>query len=277
MIVDLVSPWLAANDAINPVRAVSAFRDRHAGLFETLRRVRAPSLDLLPLCGDRGELPGLARTAADPAVHQLLRDMLAGATALGADRCQRVVLVAGGGAGDASEPVPSDGGEVVLFVEFLPDEDARVVALARGVAALTRWTAPDSLSPVVHEFNDSWDRWNAARAVALREWIYTEGLGRQLAQALLPALKPNALFGLKRAAFNRLRQRERIFHALLDADLDKRGIGPILRWLSTGAPLSARTVHDVVVPPMAGHYLAWRMLADRVARAGLREAIRAQS
>jgi len=223
------------------------------------------------------QLAALARVAADPATHQLLRDALAAAAAHGAERCRRVLLVASDGTGDTVEPLPADDGSMVLFMELLPGESDLTIALARGAAAVTRWTAPDSASPLLHQFNDSWDRWDSTHAVALREWIYAEGAGRQLAQALLPSLTPQELFGLKQVPFNRLRQRERVFHALLDADLDKRGIGPIVRWLAPGAPLSARTVDDTVLPPMAGHYLAWRMLAERVARAGLREAIRGES
>jgi hypothetical protein len=35
-----------------------------------------------------------------------------------------------------------------------------------------------------------------------------------------------------------------------------------------------RTVGGTVIPPGAGLYLAWRMTANRVARVGLREALR---
>jgi hypothetical protein len=149
--------------------------------------------------------------------------------------------------------------------------------LGRGVAALTRWRATDSQSPVRRLEFQPWNRWQAYRDLPLREWIYVAGLGLHLGHALLPGHLPHSLLGISPAAFARLRERERVFHALLSAELDQCGIGLVLRWLSPGAPAGPRTVGGVVVPPFAGRYLGWRMLAERVARVGLGEAIRMES
>ena len=277
MIFDLVSPWLAAVEATDSTRARSAFRNRHAPLFEALRRARTPTSDTLPLATDATQLRTLARRTADPATQQLLRETVARAAALGADRCDAVVLVAGSGAGDATQPLPRPGCQAIIFADQVDDDTGFVVALARSVAALTRWGAPDSKSPLAQGAGGAWNPWEASRNVALREWIYTEGLGIHLAEALLPELEPHRLFNLNHTAFNRLREREKVFRALLDDDLDERGIGLVLRWLTPGAPLGPRTIGGVVLPPTAGHYLAWRMTAERVARVGLRDAIRAEA
>ena len=277
MIVDLVSPWLAAVEAADSPRARGAFRKRHASLLDLLRRARAPLLDAMPLATDVGVLRPLAHRAADPALQQQLRDIVARAADLGADRCDRVVLVAGDGSGDAAEPIPWPGGDAVLFLDQLDGEQQVPVALARAAAALTRWSAADSQTAITHDLRHGWDRWQSARDVSLREWVYTEGVGLHLAQALQPRVKPNDLLGVSLAAFGRLRERENVLRALLAADLNERGVGMILRWITPSAPASLRTVGNVVLPPMAGRYLGWRMLEERVARAGLRAAIRMEA
>jgi hypothetical protein len=273
MIVDLVSPWLAALEAPDPVRACASFRDRHAPLLDALRRIRAPLSDALPLSGNAATLRPLARRAADPAVQQQIREALARAADLGADRCRRVLLVAGDGTGDGAEPIPWPHPDAVLFLDRIDDDGRMIVALARAVAVLTRWTTPDAHTHIAASSSGHWDRWEAVRDVPLREWIYAEGVGLHLAHALQPHWPPHQLLGVTQVAFGRLRQRERTFSALLDADLDQRGIGMTLRWLTPSAPMGLRTIGDIVLPPMAGCYLAWRMLSERVARAGLRETI----
>ena len=274
MIVDLVSPWSAAVEATDSPRARDAFRRRQGQQLELLRRARAPLFDTMPLAMDIDALRPLARRAADPALQQQIRDALARAAQLGADHCRSVVLIAGDGRGDATEPIPWPDADAVLFLDRIEDDSRLIPALARAVAALTRWGAADSHTAVSHDVAHGWDRWQSARDVPLREWIYTEGVGLQLAQALRPDLPPHELLGVNQVAFGRLRQREKVFRALLTADLDRRGIGLLLRWLTPNAPTGPRTVGNVVLPPMAGQYLAWRMLAERVTRTGLRDAIR---
>ena len=277
MIRDLVSPWLAAVEATDSTHARSAFRARHAALLEALRLTRTPALDALPLTTDQNQLRSLARRAADPATQQQLRDAIGQATALGADRCNTVTLLAGDASGTASEPLFRPDPQAVLFVETGAKDHELTVALSGAIAALTRWSAPSTPSVFARTIVAARDRWEAARTVPLREWIYTEGVGLHLAAALLPDLPPYQLIGVHHAAFSRLREREKLFRALLDVDLDERGVGLLLRWLTPGAALGPRTVGDVVLPPMTGRYLAWRMTADRVERVGLRDALLAES
>lgn len=274
MITDLVSPWCTAVESPDSARARSAFRSRHADLLELLRRQRAPLADVLPLTMNAGELRLLARRAADPDSQQTLRAALVRAAQLGADGCPRVVLLAGDGSGGAAEPLPWPDGDAALFIDRAGNDVSQLAALGRSVAALTRWRAIDSQSPVRRLEFQPWNRWQAYRDFPLREWIYLAGLGLHLGHTLLPDQAPHSLLGISAAAFARLRERERVFHSLLSSELDQCGIGLVLRWLSPGAPAGPRTVAGVVVPPFAGHYLGWRMLAERVARVGVGEAIR---
>jgi len=184
------------------------------------------------------------------------------------------VLLAGPAHGDPVEPLPADGGTATLFLELIPDDVALTVALARATAALTRWRAPESESPLHERRPTPWDRWQRAREVPLREWLYAEALGAELARLLLPEIPVHVLLGVNRTTYTRLRRGEKTFRALLAADLDRTGIGPVMRWLHPTGPRSTRTVGEVVLPPMAGRYLATTVLSERVTRVGLRAAIR---
>lgn len=246
-------------------------------MLAALHRSRTPLLDSFPLATNVDLLRSLARRAADPAVHEQLRVTLAQAAGFGAGRCHDVVLLAGDGDGAPGEAIPWPDGDAALLLDRIDNDTRMSVALAGAVAALTRWGDPDSRTAVTRDVHHGWDRWQSARDVPLREWIYTEGVALHLAHALQPLLVPHELLGLTHAAFGRLRQREKVFRSLLAVDLDQRGVGLVLRWLTPDAPATARTVGDVVLPPMAGQYLAWRMVEERVGRVGIRDALRAES
>ena len=95
-----------------------------------------------------------------------------------------------------------------------------------------------------------------------------------LSHAVFPATPTHRLIGLRRGEVGRLRERERTLNALLTPDLDESGLGLVLRWLVSETPAAMRTYQGTVIPPGAGRYLAWRLTADRVARVGVREALR---
>ena len=272
-LLDLVSPWAAAIDAPDSPRARGAFRARHAPLLESLRQQRAPHDAHLALAIGTAALQRLAARAADAEWQQRLRDTCTAASALGADVPADVVLLAGDDRGDPFEALPTARPVAALFVER-GDDDALLAALARALAAITRWCARDSLSPVQSGVRDPWDRWARAREISLAEWAYGEGVGLHLAAALVPAREPHLLLGMSRGSYHRLRERERLLQTLFAADLPASGPGVVLRWLAPGAPPATRTIGDVVIPPLAGRYLAWRMTAERVARVGLGEALR---
>lgn len=271
MIVDLISPWSVA---IETAPAQSTWRARHADLLEGLRRQRAPHAEAYPLASDHAALHLLAARASDPERLQLLRDMVGAAGDLGVDTAASVVLLAGDDEGDSVEPLPGPAPEVVLFLNRCPDDTELIVALARGLVAVTRWSSGDSLSAVRAPRTGEWDRWQLARDIPLGEWLYTEGMGLHLAQGLLPDIPTHRLLGTSVGALHRLRDREHSLRALLDADIDHTGLGLVLRWLTPGTPASTRTSGNTVLPAGAGHYLAWRMVAERVERVGIGEAVR---
>lgn len=271
MIVDLVSPWAVAVDS---AQAQSAWRARHATLLEALRRQRAPHAAAYPLARDHAELHQLGLRASDPERQQLLRDAVSAAFELGVDTAVSVMLLAGDDAGDSVEPLPGPAAKVVVFLERCRDDTELIVALARGLVAVTRWSSRDSKSAIRAIAAAEWDRWRLARDIPLGEWLYTEGLGLHLAQQLLPDVPAQRLLGISVGALHRLRDREHTLRALLDADIDQAGLGLVLRWLTPDTPASTRTTGHTVLPAGAGHYLAWRMVAGRVERVGIGGAVR---
>lgn len=272
MILDLVSPWCAAVESSDPA-AELAFRRRHSTVLEAVRHQRTPLAAAFPLETDLNALRRLARRAADSDGQQVVRDALARATRLGIDGCRRVVLLSGGLAGDPVEPLPD--GDLAVFLACADDDVAMLASLARAAVVVTRRQL--SAPAWKRRGSSAWDRWEAARELPLREWIYDAGLGAHLGQALLADQPPHRILGLTPTAFARLREREKVLHARLEGDLDRSGIGLVLRWLMPETPAGPRTVRGMVVPPLAGQYLAWRMVAPRVARVGLAEAIRMES
>lgn len=271
---DLVTPWAAAHGAPDPVAARARFAERHAATLARLHRERAPHLPRLPLAEAGPPLDVAATRAGDAAFLQTLGETSEQAAALGADLPHLTVLVAGTNEGDAALPLPDTPPLVALFLDREDDATALLVAKLRAQALLTRWAAPDSEAALHIGRHPAWDRWTLMRQVPLGEWIYGVGVAVHLAQAVLPGLEPHQLLGVRRGALGRLRERERALHALLAPDLGAAAIGLMLRWLMPDTPASMRTLGTTVIPPGAGTYLAWRLTAERVARVGVREALR---
>ena len=273
-LLDLVTPWAAARGASDATRAMHQLLERHAAVLERIRRQRAPHLEALPLTTDPAVLARAAARAADASFSQQLRDAEQAAARLGADLPHSTVLVAGSDEGEAVLPLPGAPPLVVLFLDREPDNTALLLAQVRGQAAITRWGAADSAAILRDTSQTTWDSWELTRTVPLREWIYAVGVAIHLSHAVFPATPTHRLIGLRRGEVGRLRERERTLNALLTPDLDESGLGLVLRWLVSETPAAMRTYQGTVIPPGAGRYLAWRLTADRVARVGVREALR---
>ncbi|MEO5826595.1 MAG: hypothetical protein ABIR59_11965 [Gemmatimonadales bacterium] len=279
MLHDLVSPWAALVETADS-SAMHAFTQRHADLLNALHRQHAPDRPTLDLATDRSLLgPLAARTAGRTAQLRITGVMERAATA-GADIGCDVVLLAGDARGDLLEVIPHiNPPTVVVFAELAgggADGMLRLhTAVARGIALATRWRSADSSS--VLATGAVWDRWTRARDVPLSEWIYSEGVATHLALTVEPQAPPHLALGVSRGAYALLRQQERALRARLAADLDRCGLGPMLRWLVRGADSQVRNAGVGRIPDGAGRYLAWRMTVERVQRLGLRDALRRAS
>lgn len=280
MLLDLVSPWAAAVESSDPAR-MAALKAEHAPLLDRLRIQRTPDQNALPLAADPRLLALVMRHATPPAARQRLAGAVERASLLGADAPFGVVLLAGDGRGEITEPLPWEAPPMVaLFLEHAGAgaSGARRIAaaVARGAALVTRWSARDSASELAAGTR-SWNRWEIARDVPLGEWVYADGIATHLALAADPSLPVHVVLGVSRGAFARLREAERALRLLIERDLALPGLGPLLRWMVRDAAVASRTVDGVTIPPGAGHYLAWRLTEARVRSVGLRAALRAPS
>lgn len=261
-IIDLVTPWAAAAQAPD---TLAAFTRSHATLLEAVRRQRAPSAAALTTPTTLARAQAIA---ADPALHARLRRERDDWRDRGLRAPTRIVLSAGAEPGPAWEVLPATAeGGVVLFVDRASGDDA-VAALAAALAVYTRWTADTPVARIAAR--GAWDRWSAAREAPLAEWVYAAGLAVHAAAARFPEWPVERLLGLSRGAHQRLRTMERELTERLEAEMDRAGLGLVLRWLTDEAPPGLRTGTDGrLVPQGAGRYLGWRMLAERVRRVGV--------
>lgn len=270
-ILDLVTPWAQASNAVSPARERAAFRTRWAEVLETFRRQRAPLATLLPLATHPEHAATLAR---DPALAPRIREVRAALTALGiAPPTLTTVLLATEAPGAPGEAIPQKDSPLIYICLDRVGSDAELVkAWIRSAVFLVRRIEH-------HADSAPWDRWEAARSTSLAEWVYTAGLAAHAVRRVLPELTPHEQFGMSKGGFQRLREHERALTERLAADLPLTGLGPWLRWFGeeVGAPPSIRSDGGAPIPTGAGRYLAWRLVAERVDRIGLAEAMAASA
>src|SRR5690606_6172461 len=84
-------------------------------------------------------------------------------------------------------------------------------------------------------------------------------------------------FGYGRRQFARIRELEGALSGAIRSDLDRRGLGLRLRYLSGGMSDNARTIDRWVLPERGGYYLGARLVEPAVAERGLAWAIRASA
>jgi hypothetical protein len=268
-LVDLVTPWLHSLDPT--AHPDNEFEQRWHTVLEAVRQQRAPTESRIR---PPEALTGLMSRAADPSLHQQLRDARDKLAGMGVAPAHDIVLLATAEPGDAFEAFPAIPNHwLVLFMDRITDPDDLMIAFAGGAVAAARWSDGNAGRLGELARHAPWQRWEATRHVPLAEWIYTAGLGLHAAQALLPKRPLNALLGITPGTLRRLRERERQLMSLLDDDLQLSGIGPVMRWLSDDAPMAMRRTASGTTPVGAGRYLAYRMLAERVERVGIGEAI----
>jgi hypothetical protein len=273
-IVDLVTPLARiADDAAHQLH----LHAREQALLDRLRHQRAVIAVTPDAPEERERLEQLARDVRERNLPDTLHDLARAARDHGVDVAVTLVLAATErGDGDDIEVLPVGHPTLALLLDRL--EGPAVVPLARGLAALTRWCDPASASAVRRALSlTEWRRDTFLDLVPLGEWIYTEGLGLHLAQALQPALEPHELLGVGKAAFARLREHERALTLLLEGELTSQGRRPWSRWLGGGGRLPSRALNGSMIPVAAGHYLAWRLTAERVQRLGLAVALREEA
>jgi hypothetical protein len=150
--------------------------------------------------------------------------------------------------------------------------------LAHELAHVVRYTSPTSrgeLRQIVQDSNGYYDFWESGGRATLRELLVNEGLAVSAAQQATPGFEQWEYFGYRRRQYRRLRELEAFLRRCLRDELDHRGLGYRLRYLSGGMSPSQRLVGGKVIPERAGYYVGHRLVEAIVAEHGLARALRA--
>lgn len=296
MLVNLVPEFLACAAAPDPVAAYQAYLDRHAAVLANywhnyvidLESPHAERVIVETLRADRSDLLRLledvdvSRIADDARVRA--RDLLE------ADCPVDLYLMVGVGAANAGELVIDGRGIAFVCLEHFtgrsnPQTNGLGLAphllplwIAHEMAHAVRYTSPTSraeLRRLVAEGEGSYDFWTTGSRATLRELLINEGLAIASSQAVAPGFEPWEYFGYGRRQYRRVRELDAFLRRAAAPELDRRGLGLRLRFLSGGMSPASRLVGGKVLPERSGYYLGHRLVEPLVAERGLPVAVRA--
>jgi hypothetical protein len=94
-------------------------------------------------------------------------------------------------------------------------------------------------------------------------------------QAVAPGFEPWEYLGYGRRQYRRIRELDAFLRRAATAELDRRGLGLRLRFLSGGMSPASRLVNGKVLPEWSGYYLGLRMVESHVTERGLAATVRA--
>jgi len=152
--------------------------------------------------------------------------------------------------------------------------------LAHELAHVVRYTSPSSrseLRQLIAENGGQYSYWETGRRASLRELVFNEGLAVHASQQISPGHAAWEYYGYGRRQYARVREMDSILRRVVQADLERSGLGLRLRYLSGGMSDDARTVDRYVIPERSGYYLGARMVEPAVAERGLDWAVRASA
>jgi len=150
--------------------------------------------------------------------------------------------------------------------------------LAHEIAHTVRYTSGGSRSEIariVREMNGAYDFWETGSRASLRELLVNEGLAVTASRTVSPHFEPWDYLGYARRQYRRLRQLEAFLMRVVEPELDERGLGYRLRYLTGGASAAQRLVGGKVIPERAGYYMGARMVESHAGSVGIADALRA--
>jgi hypothetical protein len=298
MLINLLPDFFAILDSTDRIAAYRSFFERHRRLLQAYwhNYVIDPEsphfADVVrsTVTADRADLRAmLERTDVVSLVReteQQCRDLLR------TDADYDVVLMVGVGAANAGELVLQSRGVAFLCLEHFtgvanPDTqglglDPELIPmwLAHELLHVVRYTSPESrsdLRQIIAELGGDYSYWETGRRAPLRELLMNEGLAVHVAQQISPGHAAWEYFGYGRRQYARIRELESILHRVVQADLDRSGLGLRLRYLSGGMSDEARTVDRYVIPERSGYFLGARLVEPAVRARGLVWASRASA
>lgn len=203
-----------------------------------------------------------------------------------------VVLMVGVGAANAGELVIDGRGVAFVCLEHFTgapngetqglglDPELLPLWLAHEIAHAVRYTSPQSrseLRSVIAEEGGNYSYWETGRRTTLRELLVNEGLAVHVSRAISPGHAAWEYFGYERRQYARIRELETVIDRTVAQELDERGLGLRLRYLSGGMSDDARTIDRYVLPERCGYYVGARMCDAAVDARGLSWAVRASA
>jgi hypothetical protein len=296
MLINLLPDFFALLDSPDPTAAYHRYFAAHQRLLEAywLNYVIEPAgphfddIIRTTLAADRSDLRAmLERTdvvTIARAAEIRTREILA------ADVDVDVVLMVGVGAANAGELVVD--GRAIAFVALEHftgaansstdglglDPELIPLWLAHEYSHAVRYTSPTSRSEMREAVLDAggfYSYWETGRRVSLREHLVNEGLAVNVSRAVSPGHAAWEYFGYARRQYGRVRELESVIRQAASADLDSRGLGLRLKYLSDGVSEITRTVNRTVLPERSGYFLGARMVEAAASARGLEWAIRA--
>ncbi len=295
MLINLVPQFLDAAQASDPLEAYRRYLDEHSPILASywhnyildLDSPHAEAVMLRALRADRRDLHSLLDnvdlTSMGAETLQRCEDVM------GIDRPYDVYLMVGVGGANAGELVIGGRGIAFICLEHFtgrPNHESLGLGLlpelipvwmAHEVSHSVRYTSPTSaseLAQVIREMNGTYDYWESGSRASLRELLVNEGLAVAASRAVVPGRDPWDYLGYARRQYRRLRQLDAFLMSAVTPDLDNRGLGYRLRYLSGGVAAAQRLVAGKVIPERAGYYLGHRMVEAIVAAQGVAQALR---
>ncbi len=297
MLINLVPEFLAALDAPDSLEAYRRHIDDHRGVLSAYWHNYILDLD----SPHAEEVIQRALVADRRDLHALLGSYdVASVAEETMKRCQEtfemeqqfdVYLMVGVGGANAGELVVEGRGVAFICLEHFtgrPNHESLGLGLppeqiplwiAHEVAHLARYTSPHSrseLADIVHDLG-GYDYWETGSRATLRELMVNEGLAVAASQTVAPGFEPWDYMGYARRQYRRLRQLEAFLMHSVEEELDERGLGYRLRYLSGGMSAAQRLVGGKVIPERSGYYLGDRMVEAAVAELGIAQALRANA
>ncbi len=298
MLINLVPDFFAI---LNSSDRLAAYRH----YYETHRRILEPYWQNYVLDPDSPHFTDVARATvhADRAdlramlevtdVVSLARETLERCTdVLEIDTDIDVVLMVGVGAANAGELVTAGKGIAFICLEHFTgmgnpetqglglDPELIPLWLAHEIAHAIRYTSVNSRSEMralIEDAGGEYSYWETGRRATLRELLLNEGLAVETARAISPGHAEWEYYGYGRRQYARIREIESVLSRAMADELERRGLGLRLRYLSGGLSNEARRIERLVIPERAGYYIGARLAQPAVAARGLPWALRASA
>ena len=296
MLVNLVPEFLACVAAPDPVAAYHAYIERHAPILSSywhnyvldLESSHAERVIVAAMQADRADL---MRLLEDVEVARIAEEALDRARdGLGADCPVDLYLMVGVGAANAGELVVNGKGVAFVCLEhFTGRANTQTNGLglaphllplwiAHEVAHVVRYTSPTSsaeMKRLVEEGEGTYDYWTTGSRATLRELLMNEGIAVAASQAIAAGFEPWEYFGYTRRQYRRIRELDAFLRHTAASELDRRGLGLRLRFLSGGMSPASRLVAGKVLPERSGYYLGLRLVERYLEQHGLPATARA--